>query len=256
MSKSNSRFDKISLEMQSIPIPSRIWIQMGVDLCSLPESIDGYKYIAVAVDYFFQNISKQQPLKDKTVHSVTLFLYSLLCRHGRVKIQINQGFELVNQVSNEYHKLVGTQQRVTSAYHPQANGMVERANRNQKDWPGVLPGIVFAYNTSRHESSKFTPYEMMYGRKDLLPCEDDREPDTDLDDLSDTDYECNFQRRADNMKGIFKTAAKNIVKAQLKQQRDYKTHNAAKNALYHINDKVLVWNNRRADRKGGKMLQP
>ncbi|CAK9292193.1 unnamed protein product, partial [Gordionus sp. m RMFG-2023] len=146
--------------------------------------------------------------------------------------------------------------------------MVERANRtlqnsllkctkgNQKDWPGVLPGIVFAYNTSRHESSKFTPYEMMYGRKALLPCEDDREPETDLDDLSDTDYDCNFQRRADNMKGIFKTATKNIIKAQLKQQRDYKTRNAAKNALYHINDKVLVWNNRRADRKGGKMLQP
>ncbi|CAK9293077.1 unnamed protein product [Gordionus sp. m RMFG-2023] len=96
----------------------------------------------------------------------------------------------------------------------------------------------------------------MYGRKALLPCEDDREPETDLDDLSDTDYDCNFQRRADNMKGIFKTATKNIIKAQLKQQRDYKTRNAAKNAIYHINDKVLVWNNRRADRKGGKMLQP
>ncbi|CAK9304747.1 unnamed protein product, partial [Gordionus sp. m RMFG-2023] len=142
----NSRFDKTSLEMQSIPIPS--------------------------------------------------------------KVQINdQGREFVNQVSNEYHKLVGTLQRVTSAYHPQANGM------------------------------------------------DDREPETDLNDLSDTDYDCNFQRRADNMKGIFKTATKNIIKAQLKQQRDYKTRNAAKNAFYHINDKVL-WNNRRADRKGGKMLQP
>ncbi|XP_065324877.1 uncharacterized protein LOC135931579 isoform X2 [Gordionus sp. m RMFG-2023] len=58
------------------------------------------------------------------------------------------------------------------------------------------------------------------------------------------------------MKGIFKTATKNIIKAQLKQQRDYKTRNAVKNALNHINDKVLVWNNRRADRKGGKMLQP
>ncbi|CAK9292277.1 unnamed protein product [Gordionus sp. m RMFG-2023] len=179
----NSRFDKTSLEMQSIPIPSKVWTQIGVDLCSLPESIDGFKYIAVAVDYFSKYIEAQS-LKDKTAHSVTLFLYSLLCRHGRVKVQINdQGREFVNQVSNEYHKLVGTHQRVTSAYHPQANGMVERANRtlqnsllkctkgNQKDWPGVLPGIVFAYNTSTHESSKFTPYEMMYGRKALLPCE-------------------------------------------------------------------------------------
>ncbi|XP_065316290.1 uncharacterized protein LOC135925052 isoform X2 [Gordionus sp. m RMFG-2023] len=136
------------------------------------------------------------------------------------------------------------------------NSLLKCTKGNQKDWPGVLPGIVFAYNTSTHESSKFTPYEMMYGRKALLPCEDDREPDTDLDDLSDTDYESNYKSTADNMEVIFKTATKNIAKAQLKQQRDYKTRNAAKNALYHINDKVLVWNNRRADRKGGKMLQP
>ncbi|XP_065321435.1 KRAB-A domain-containing protein 2-like [Gordionus sp. m RMFG-2023] len=223
--------------MQSFPIPSKVWTQIGVDLCSLPHSIDGFKY--AAVDYFLKYI-EAQPIKDKTAHSVTLFLYSLLCRHGRVKVQIyDQGREFVNQVSNEYHKLVGTQQRVTSAYHPQANGMVERANRtlqnsllkctksNEKDWPGVLPGIVFAYN-SRHESSKFTPYEMMYARKALLPCEDDREPETDLDDLFDTDYDCNFQRRADNMEGIFKTATKNIIKAQLKQQRDYKTHTVKK----------------------------
>ncbi|CAK9291523.1 unnamed protein product [Gordionus sp. m RMFG-2023] len=107
----------------------RVWTQIGVDLSALPESVDGYKYIAVAVDYFSKYIVVM-PLKDKTAKSVSRFLYSLLCTHGRAKIQINdQGREFVNEISNNFHKLIGTMQRVTSVYHPQANGMVERVNR-------------------------------------------------------------------------------------------------------------------------------
>ncbi|CAK9296176.1 unnamed protein product [Gordionus sp. m RMFG-2023] len=70
------------------------------------------------------------PLIDKTAKSVSRFLYSLLCTRGRTKIQINdQGSEFVNEISNHFHKLIGTMQRVSSAYHPQANSMVERVNR-------------------------------------------------------------------------------------------------------------------------------
>ncbi|CAK9293063.1 unnamed protein product [Gordionus sp. m RMFG-2023] len=73
-----------------------VWTQIGVDLSALPESEDGYKYIAVAVDYFSKYIVAM-PLKDKTAKSVSRFLYSLLCTHGRAKIQINdQGREFVN----------------------------------------------------------------------------------------------------------------------------------------------------------------
>ncbi|CAK9289927.1 unnamed protein product [Gordionus sp. m RMFG-2023] len=153
-----------------------VWTQIGVDLSALPESEDGYKYITVALDYFSKYIVAM-PLKDKTAKSVSRFLYSLLCTHGRAKIQINdQGREFVNEISNNYHKLVETMQRASS-YHPQANGMIERVNRtiqnallkcikdDQLIWTDALLGIIFAYHTSLHESSKFTPYELMYGRK-------------------------------------------------------------------------------------------
>ena len=50
-----------------------------------------------------------------------------MCRHGCFDVQINdQGREFVNQVCDELHKLTGVEKRVTSAYHPQANGLVER----------------------------------------------------------------------------------------------------------------------------------
>ena len=53
--------------------------------------------------------------------------------------------------------MTGTQQRVTSAYHPQSNGLVERQNRtiknalakvldqNPEQWPYVIDGVLFAH---------------------------------------------------------------------------------------------------------------
>ncbi|CAK9292568.1 unnamed protein product [Gordionus sp. m RMFG-2023] len=46
------------------------------------------------------------------------------------EIQINdQGREFVNEMTTRLHKMTGTEQRICSAYHPQANGLTERNNR-------------------------------------------------------------------------------------------------------------------------------
>ena len=38
----------------------------------------------------------------------------------------------MNEFADELHSMTGTQQRVTSAYHPQSNGLVEHQNRKIK----------------------------------------------------------------------------------------------------------------------------
>ena len=77
---------------------------------------------------------KACPVKDKSAPTVAAFLYEVMWRHGCFKIQINdQGKEFVNEVSNKLLEMTGTEQRVTSAYHPQSNGLCERQNRTIKD---------------------------------------------------------------------------------------------------------------------------
>ena len=38
----NTRFDKVATKLHPIPIPSKVWYQIGVDLCSLPHTDEGF----------------------------------------------------------------------------------------------------------------------------------------------------------------------------------------------------------------------
>ena len=70
---------------------------------------------------------------------------------------------------------------MTSAYHPQANGLVERQNRTIKDslvkvlednyemWPHIIEGILFAHRFSRHSLTKYSPFKMLYSHEPVLP---------------------------------------------------------------------------------------
>ena len=166
--------------LQNVSVPKSVMQQTGVDIASLPEC-HGYNYFILAIDYF-SKWTKGEPLKDKTPASVANFIFKI-CRHSCVKIQINdQGREFVNSVSTELHHLNGVHQWVTRAYHPQANGLVEKQNgiikskllkvlQGKSDgWPRCLEPLLFAHRTTVHRSTKMTPFFLMYGRHPVIAC--------------------------------------------------------------------------------------
>ena len=71
--------------------------------------------------------------------------------------------------------------RLTSAYHPQSNGLDERFNQTlqrqllkmieneQSDWDLYLDAVLFSYRVSKQDSTKFSPFFLMYGRNARLP---------------------------------------------------------------------------------------
>ena len=106
--------------------------QIGIDLCTLPE-VDGFKHLIVCIDHF-SKWSEAKSVKDKSAPTVAKFLYEIICRHGCMRIQISdQGKEFVNKVSEKLYEVTGTEQRITSAYHPQSNGLGKHQNQTIKD---------------------------------------------------------------------------------------------------------------------------
>lgn len=47
--------------------------------------------------------------------------------------------------------------------------LVKFINKKKKLWEDYLDTCIYAYNTAKHESSKFTPFELMFSRKAVLP---------------------------------------------------------------------------------------
>ena len=83
------------------------------------------------------------------------------------------------KLNEELMKLSGTDYCVTSAYHPQSNGLCERLNQtlqnillkrvneNQDDWDVLLPAALFAIRTSKQKSTQYSPFQLMFGRCSL-----------------------------------------------------------------------------------------
>lgn len=70
----------------------------------------------------------------------------------------------------------GTKLSMSLAYHPQMDGQTEVTNRTLKQyircfvhqtprrWEEFVPWAEYSYNTTYHESTKRSPFEIVYGR--------------------------------------------------------------------------------------------
>ena len=166
--------------------------------------------------------------------------------------------------------MTGTEQRVTSAYHPQSNGLCERQNRtikdslvkileeNQKEWPNVIQGVLFAHRVSVHYSTKFSPFFLLYNRHPTLPIDIQYNlVKESYDNTVDEPYDYETFRAVLNSSSKIREvtqdkASQNIKKAQEKQQKDYNKRHSTLPSTLPVGSKVLLQNLKRQDRKGGK----
>ena len=129
-----------------------------------------------------------------------------MCRHGCFQIQINDKIrKFVNELCKQLHKLTGVEQRVTFAYHPQANGL-EHQNRIIKN---CLVKVLY-YSV------------LMFLDKDESNEREHRGGDGNEEQPFDLDF---FGAIFSSTKKVRTTiadeAAENIKATQKKQKRDY-----------------------------------
>lgn len=159
---------------------------IGVDLTGPFSIADGLRsqYIFTAIDYLTKWV-EACPISNKAaVTTARVFKEEILARHGCPQIVVTDNGQ---EWAGEFQALMeksGIEVRKTSPYHPQANGLVERfhgtlkekliqaAQRNGVDWHlKEMPEILMGYRTSPQASTKYSPFELLYGRKPVLPIE-------------------------------------------------------------------------------------
>ena len=127
----------------------------------LPETRAGNKYIITLCDYF-SKWPEAAPLQSKCAEGVADFLFQVFCRHGWPKIvQSDQGREFINEVNDCLFKSTNLKHCVSTAYHPQTNGLDERFNQtlmntlkkvvdaSEDEWDKHIPAALYAYRVSK-----------------------------------------------------------------------------------------------------------
>ncbi len=263
--RTNLSLKKTPATLHPVPVSS-VWHRIGIDLIGpLKETPRGNKYIITCTDYH-SKWAEALPLKTKEAGSVADFLYDLVIIHSCPSIIMSdQGREFINKVISNLCEKLHIDQRISSAYHPQTNGLDERFNQTlirslqkvvetEEEWDLCIKPVLFAYRTSKQASSKYTPFELLYGRKPCLPIELETAPTAQSEEEgfpSNEAFDDTVAKHIELCRNIRSAAKANIEVAQNKQKRIYD----AKHVLpsFKIGDKVLLRNLRKTTRKGGKL---
>eukprot|EP00961_Rhodomonas_salina_P305702 3942004-Rhodomonas_salina.3 len=148
-------------------------------------SRSGNNYLITFTDYLTSTF-RTIPIRCDDVEkfpasSLAEAYFSLIFRYHCLPsaVHTDSGSTFTSEFWNSLMTLCGTNVRTSTAYHPQTQGLTERANQNiiaslkhylqslYETWDEHLIPTEFAYNTSIHPTLGITPYEALYG---FNPC--------------------------------------------------------------------------------------
>ena len=121
--------------------------------------------------------------KTQTAQATARILWdNFICHYGFPEQFISdQGRNFESDLIQELCKIAGVKKLHTTPYHPQSNGQCERFNstlcnmlgtlsdEEKSDWKSHLGCMTHAYNCTKHASTTYSPYYLMFGRHPRLP---------------------------------------------------------------------------------------
>lgn len=161
-------------------LPSKRFEHVHLDIIIMPSS-EGYRYCLTCIDRY-SRWPEVEPMQDQEASTVARAFYSIwISRFGTpLRVTTDQGRQFKSHLFRELNSLTGLTHLRTTAYHPQANGMVERLHRqlkaaikchNHSQWTKILPSVMLGIRSAWKEDIKSTAAEMLYGEPLRLPGE-------------------------------------------------------------------------------------
>eukprot|EP00253_Pinus_taeda_P019077 PITA_19077 len=213
-------------------------------------------YILVATDYVTKWV-KAESLPRATKDYVIQFLFHLFVRYGLPRELITDGGpqfvgKKLAATLNNYH----VQHKITTPYHPQANGQVESSDKviesiltktiasHRWDWADRLSEALWAYRTTWRSTTGYSPYQLVFGKQPIFPIEFEiqtlrtaQEVGLDL-----SEAQINRLQQINELDEIRLSALQNTT--LIRYQRA-KWHDALiKNKVFHEGDWALLYDSR------------
>ncbi|XP_030602796.1 uncharacterized protein LOC115792414 [Archocentrus centrarchus] len=152
-----------------------------IDYLSLEPDGRGTKNILVMTDHFTK-YAVAVPTPDQKATTVAKALWNNFFVHYGFpeRLHSDQGRDFESTLIKELCSLLGIKKSRTTPYHPRGNP-VERFNRtllamlgtlqeeNKVKWKDFVQPLVHTYNCTKHDTTGYSPYQLMFGRQPNLP---------------------------------------------------------------------------------------
>ena len=219
----------------------------------LPTTNSGNRYLLTFVDDLTK-FCDAIPITSQESHEVAYkFITEIVFKFGTPRVLLtDQGANFLSSVFKEVCKLLKIKKIQTSAYRPQSNGSCERSHRtlteylrsfvakSQDDWDSWIKYAVFVYNTTPNTSTKFTPFELVFGRKPEIPSVFSNPPEVRYN------YEVYSNELKARLQHANALARRNLLSSKERSKEQYDKH--AKPSSFRVGDTVFLKND--ATQKG------
>ena len=209
--------------------PGTAFDKVAMDIVGpLPITRNSFEYILTIQDQL-SKFCTAVPLTNTLSSTIAdAFIKRFICIFGAPKIVLtDQGKNFLSNLMSRIAKRFRIKKIRTTAFHPQSNGSLERSHHalgeylkqytdRDNEWDVWLDLAMLNYNTCVQESTKHTPYEVVFGRLARLPS---NEPLREADMLPT--YKGYVQDLVIKLNGIQKLAFDNLVASKYKSKKYY-----------------------------------
>ena len=243
--------------LQSLPVLNApVMENLTIDIIgpTLRKTAKGNRYLLILVCNTSRYVQAYPlpNLKASTICNKLLHAFTLFGLPSRIFSDQMSSFksELITAVCHKF----GVDLKYSSAWHPSSHGLVERTirtledmirkfwNIHERDWDQLIDFLLFALRESKHDSTQFSPFELVMGKKFSGPhflqrrsWENNGFAESDLKTTSAAKY---MQELTRKMQMVRAAAVQNDNRARQKMKRIY-DRNATERAL-KVDDEVLL----------------
>ncbi|OWA55258.1 putative Transposon Ty3-I Gag-Pol polyprotein [Hypsibius exemplaris] len=235
--------------LQPIPVAGPFHA-VGIDYMGpMVTSKRGNKFLLVATCLLTRWVETRAVKAQTSAAAAAFFVEQIALRHGAPAVLVSdRGTPFIGSLMQQILKLLGTSHTTTTAYNPRANGLTERTNgtiavalshyvsSDHRDWDCMVPHVTWYLNTCKQETTKFSPFELVYGRVPVFPIDvalgnEGLEQMADLDEYAEATQE-------------WLAKAREIVQERVNATHDKEApyFNAKhREVFFSVGDLVLLW---------------
>lgn len=261
--------------LHPIPVSHKPFERVGLDVKHVKTSRYGSRYVVAAICYLTKYV-EARALQFQNSAEICSFIYEdIICRHGSISVlTTDNGKPMITDLVKAVCRQFNIHHKTITPYNSKSAGLIERFNRvidqtlqkldpTQKlDWDGYLAASLFAYRSIKQETTKHSPFYLMYGYEVSTPFDNNyrnRLYDVESETIFSRAMDIRIKQQLIALEAIRKQAATNIQQSQRLQKKrvDQRLLEIKKELKpgFNIGDKVLLFRDYQSTSWSGK-IQP